>query len=105
MVHSRSTQVQKLHSEHYNDSFQNPSRSRSCKRQSRASWYRKTHPDEPAEALLERIRVEKQRLIKEGQNQKRTSTNPSFSDGIILIMKSVVQKRSASTRRYHLKLH
>ena len=58
--------------------------------------------DEPAEALLERIRAEKQRLIKEGK-LKRTNTNPSFSDGIILIMKSVAQKRFASTMRYHLK--
>ena len=58
--------------------------------------------DEPAEALLERIRAEKQRLIKEGKI-KRTSTNPSFSDGIILIMKSVARMRFASTMRSRLK--
>ena len=58
--------------------------------------------DEPAEALLERIRAEKQRLIKEGKS-KRTSTNLSFSDGIILIMKSEVPKRSALMMRSRLR--
>ena len=58
--------------------------------------------DEPAEALLERIRAEKQRLIKEAKS-KRTSTNPLFSDGIILIMKSVAQKKSALMMRSRLR--
>ena len=43
--------------------------------------------DEPAEKLLERIREEKQRLVKEGKS-KRISTNPLFLDGIIPIMRS-----------------
>lgn len=58
--------------------------------------------DEPAEALLERIRAENSGSSRKAKS-KRTSTNPLFSDGIILIMKSVAQKRFASTMRYHLK--
>ena len=56
--------------------------------------------DEPAEALLERIRAEKQRLIKE---LKRTSTNLSFSDGIILIMRSWTVRRAVSTMNCRLR--
>jgi len=48
--------------------------------------------DEPAEALLERIRAEKQRLIKEDK-----ITNLSFSDGIILIMRSWTVWSAVST--------
>ncbi len=44
--------------------------------------------DEPADVLLERIRAEKERLIQEGKIKMRHSTNPSFIDGIILIMRS-----------------
>ena len=58
--------------------------------------------DEPAEALLGRIRAEKQRLIKEGKIKKDKHESP-FSDGIILIMKSGVRKMSVSTRRYRLR--
>ena len=52
--------------------------------------------DESAEALLERIRAEKQRLIKEGKI-KKDKHNLSFSDGIILIMKSWTALSAVST--------
>ena len=35
-----------------------------------ASWYCKTHPTSSQRLLLERIRAEKQRLIKEGKIKK-----------------------------------
>ncbi len=59
--------------------------------------------DEPASVLLERIRAEKQELIAEGKI-KRTSTSPSFSEGIILIMKSKVLRKFALMKNCLLKL-
>ena len=43
--------------------------------------------DEPASVLLERIRDEKQKLIKEGKI-KKPSMNPSSSNVIIIIMRT-----------------
>ena len=68
----------------------------------RVSWYRKTHLTS-LQRLCWSVSGWKSSGSSKRAKSKRTSTNPSFSDGIILIMKSVVQKRSASTRRYHLK--
>ena len=58
--------------------------------------------DEPAETLLERIRAKKQQLIKEGKS-KRISTTPSFSEGIILIMRSWTVWSAVSTMNYPLR--
>ncbi len=58
--------------------------------------------DEPVSVLLERIRAEKQHLVKEGRSRK-TSTNPSFSEGIILIMRSWTESSVVSTMKYRLR--
>ncbi|MCO7154976.1 restriction endonuclease subunit S [Anaerobutyricum hallii] len=58
--------------------------------------------DEPASVLLERIRAEKQKLVAEGKI-KKISTNPSFSEGIILIMKSVILRKSALMMNFLMK--
>ena len=61
--------------------------------------------DEPASVLLGRIRAEKEQLIKAGKikrESKRTNRNPSFSEGIILIMKSVVLRSCALMMIFHL---
>ena len=64
-----------------------PSRSRYCKRQSRASWYRKTHPTS-LQRLCWSVSGRRSSGSSRKAKSKRTSTNPSFSDGIILIMRS-----------------
>ena len=58
--------------------------------------------DEPAEALLGRIRAESSGSSRKAKS-KRTSTNPSFSDGIILIMRSWTVWSAVSTMNYPLR--
>ena len=59
--------------------------------------------DEPAEALLERIRAKKAAAHQGRKNSKRISTNPSFSEGIILIMRSWTVWSAVSTMNYPLR--
>ncbi|MFR0769034.1 MAG: restriction endonuclease subunit S [Dysosmobacter sp.] len=81
--------VRKRHSAPSMVPSQSPSRSRFYKRQFRVSWYRKTHLTS-LQRLCWSVSGWKSSGSSKRAKSKRTSTNPSFSDGIILIMKSVV---------------
>ena len=93
----KATALQKLQ-----DSFPEALKSPSCKRQSRASWYRKTHPTS-LQRLCWSVSGRRSSGSSRKAKSKRTSTNLSFSDGIILIMKSEVPKRSALMMRSRLR--
>lgn len=58
--------------------------------------------DEPASVLLERIRAEKQELIKQGKSRK-TRMNPSSLQGIKFLMRSSTEKSGVSPMKCRLR--
>ncbi len=72
------TPLRQQPSKNYRILSQKPLRSQYCKRQCRGKLVPQDQSDESAEALLGRIRAEKQRLIKEGKIKKDKHESATF---------------------------